>query len=686
MSTSNLQHTRNIGIIAHIDAGKTTVTERILYYTGTSHRMGEVDEGTTVTDYLVEEQDRGITITSAAVTCEWHGTRINIIDTPGHVDFTAEVERSLRVLDGGVVVFSAVEGVEAQSETVWRQADKYRVPRLCFVNKMDRTGADFENVVKQIEERLDCTPVPIQIPMGAEGDFRGIVDLIDMRAYYFRTEQLGAEVTEGPIPDDMADEADHWREHMTEVLVDFDEALMAQCLEGGTVDPDLIRRVLRDGTIHHGLRPTLCGSALKYIGVQRLLDAICWFLPSPVDIPPVEGLHPKRHQKETRRADPTEPFAGLVFKIATDQHGGLTFLRVYSGSLKAGSRVYNPGKDCKEIVSRLWRLHADARERADMVEAGDIVGVVGLKSSVTGDTLCDTRHPILLEHIEFPQTVISMSIEPESSADRQKLASTLGLLAREDPTFEYRYDEETGQTLISGMGELHLEVLKNRMVRDYHVGCRVGKPRVSYRETITVPATARGDFVRQTGGRGQFARVELQVQPFESEDLLVFEDKTRGGAVPRQYVDAVRTGALEEMRAGVAFGYPMINVKVALLDGAHHEVDSSEVAFEMAAADALRKAIPHAGPILLEPVMLLEVATPEEYLGEVLADLNARRAEISEVHHRGALRVIEVQVPLHEVFGYATAIRGLTQGRGSYTMEPTAYQPVPPEETDDRVA
>ena len=626
----DLQRIRNIGIIAHIDAGKTTVTERILYYTGASHRMGDVDEGTTTTDYLQEEQERGITITAACITCTWQDDTINLIDTPGHVDFTAEVERSLRVLDGGVVVFSAVEGVEAQSETVWRQADKYRVPRLCFINKMDRIGADFYRTVEEIRERLGSRPVPIQIPIGAQGKFEGVIDLVERRAYYFTPETLGATVEEKEIPEHLAGEAKAWREKMLGTLAEFDDEILTKYVETHDAPEETVYRALRKVTLANQAYPVLCGAALRYIGVQRLLDAVVRYLPSPLDVPPVEGVHPKKpDKKEKRKADPTEPFCGLVFKIQSDQHGDLYFVRVYSGVLKKGTRVFNPRAGEKEIISRLWHVFADQREAAEEVQAGDIAGVVGLKSSVTGDTLCETQHPILLERIHFPQTVISMSIEPESSADKQKLGETLQLLKKEDPTFDWRFDDETGQTIISGMGELHLEVLKNRMTRDFKLNARVGRPRVSYRETIKQAVRVEGRCVKQTGGAGQYAKIEVAIEPYKGEEPVTIENKVKGGRVPIQFIPAVEKGLMNAAATGGRTGYPLIDVKFTLLDGDWHEVDSSDIAFEAAAADAVRKALDQAGVVLLEPIMKLEVVTPEEYFGDVAADLMSRRVEIT---------------------------------------------------------
>src|SRR5262245_5312188 len=631
----DLRSIRNIGIIAHIDAGKTTTTERVLYYTGEIHRMGDVDKGNTTTDYLEEEQERGITIVAAAITCSWKDAAgkpitINLIDTPGHVDFTAEVERSLRVLDGAVVVFSAVEGVEAQSETVWRQAAKYRIPRICFINKMDRIGSEFERVYREIEERLlESHPIPVQIPIGAGpegtmGEFKGLIDLITMKALLYKSEDMGSTITETEIPEALRPEAELWREKMLDGLADkdesFTEAYMAH-LEGAELAQSQIIAALRRVTLTGRVHPVLCGSSLRYVGVQRLLDAVAAYLPSPLDRPPVTGHHPKKGTEITRKPSLDEPFCGLVFKVTNDAHGDLSFVRIYSGRLKSGTRVYNPGRDKKEVCSRLYHIRADDREQIQEATTGDIVGIVGLKDSVTGDTLCDGAHPILLERIEFPETVISMSIEPVSSADKGKLAETLAALSREDPTFTFRVNEETGQTLISGMGELHLEVLKNRMTRDFRLKVHVGRPRVSYRETIKrAVKRVEGSCIRQTGGSGLYAKVTIDVEP-ESQPkgapVLHFATKLKGGVIPAQFLPAIEMGLREEAKSGGRTGYPLVDLKVTLVDGATHDVDSNELAFRFAASDALRKAVDEAGPVLLEPVMKLEVVTPDEYLGNI---------------------------------------------------------------------
>ncbi|MGZ3381753.1 MAG: elongation factor G [Isosphaeraceae bacterium] len=692
---TDLRQIRNIGIIAHIDAGKTTTTERILYYTGEIHRMGDVDKGNTTTDYLEEERERGITIVAAAITCRWkdaHGQpiTINIIDTPGHVDFTAEVERSLRVLDGAVVIFSAVEGVEAQSETVWRQAAKYHAPRLCFINKMDRIGAEFERVYNEIEERLlESHPIPIQIPIGAGpegtmGEFQGLIDLVAMKALHFQTEDLGSTFTVDEIPDELRLDAEAWRETMLNSLSAFDETFAEEYmahLDGAELSEAMIHAALRRATLTGRAQPVLCGSSFKYVGVQQLLDAVAAYLPSPLDRPPIVGHHPKKGTELARKPSPAEPFSSLVFKITNDAHGDLSFVRIYSGSLKAGTRVYNPGKDKKENSSRLYHIRADDREQINVAGTGDIVGIVGLKDSVTGDTLCDAAHPILLERIDFPETVISMSIEPVSSADKGKLADTLNALAREDPTFTFKVNEETGQTLISGMGELHLEILKNRMTRDYNLKVHVGRPRVSYRETIKKAVRrVEGICIRQTGGSGLYAKVTIDLEPEaqpKGAPVLHFVNKLKGGAIPSEFIPAIEAGLREEAKSGGRTGYPLVDLKVTLTDGAYHDVDSSDLAYRFAASDALRKAVEEAGPVLLEPIMRIEVVTPEDYLGNVTGDLSSRRALIDRTSTRGKLIVIDARAPLEKMFGYSTAVRSLSQGRASYTMEPLEYAPAP---------
>lgn len=686
----DLTRIRNIGIIAHIDAGKTTTTERVLFYTGTTHKMGDVDKGTTTTDYLEEEQQRGITIVAAAITCKWRDVTINLIDTPGHVDFTAEVERSLRVLDGAVVVFSAVEGVEAQSETVWRQANKYHVPRICFINKMDRIGAEFERVFEEIKERLEGHPIPIVIPIGAGpegsiGEYRGLIDLVTMKAFYSTPEDYGRTIRIEEIPEESRAEAEIWREMMVNSLSDFDEpfaeAYMAH-LEGAELGEETIHEALRRATLTGKAQPVLTGTSLKYSGVQRLLDAVAQYLPSPLDVPPVEGIHPKKGTELKRKADPKEPLAALLFKITSDSHGDLSFVRIYSGELKAGTRVYNPGRESKELITRMFHIMADDREAIEVASTGDIVGVIGLKESVTGDTLCDTQQPILLERIEFPETVISMSIEPVSSADRGKLASTLQSLTREDPTFTYKVNEETGQTLISGMGELHLEIIKNKILRDYKVKVHVGKPRVSYRETIKRAVKhVEGQCLRQTGaGQNLFARVVIDVQPevmAKGGPSMLFQNKLKPGVIPPEFLAAIESSIREEAKSGFKTGYPMVDLKVTLVDGQAHETDSNEQAFRMAAVDAMRKALEQAGAVLLEPLMKLEVVTPDDYLGPINADLLSRRAEITETIPRGRQMAIIAKAPLETMFGYSTMVRSLSQGRAGYSMEPLEYAPAP---------
>lgn len=678
----DLRRLRNIGVMAHIDAGKTTVTERILYYTGLTHKMGEVHEGTAIMDFDPEEQARGITIHAAATTCPWADHTINLIDTPGHVDFTAEVERSLRVLDGAITVFCGVAGVEAQSETVWRQADRYKVPRLIFINKLDRTGADFARVVADIKERLNSNPVPVILPLGQEAALNGFIDVIEQKAYVY-TDELGNKFEETEINEDQHVTAQIEREHLIEHVAEFDDEMMHAYLEHLTITNEMIRRAIRKGTILGKVNPVLCGSALKKRNIQPLLDAVVAYLPSPADIG-VYHAHLPGKDKETTpvelHPDPNEPFAGLAFKIASDQHGDLTWIRIYSGSLKAGTRILNANRDKKEIVSRLWRMHADERIRVDEAVAGDIIAAVGPKETVTGDTLCDIKRPVLLQKMHFPKTVISMSIEPQSSAEKDRLGEVLRILAREDPTFKFYGDPETGQTIVAGMGELHLEVLKHRMLRDFNLDVRVGRPRVAYRETIKSAAQAEGKFVRQTGGHGAFAVCKLVVEPFKSEDedvTVTFVDEIRQGAIERNYIPAVEAGVRAAAQSGIVSGYPLIDIKVSLVDGKDHPVDSSEMAFEAAGSIALKAAVEHAGVTLLEPLMKVEVVTPNEFFGDVTGDLMSRRATITQTDMKNNLRVIHAEVPLGEMFGYSTVIRGLTQGRASYSMEPHVYAPVP---------
>jgi elongation factor G len=673
-----LHRTRNIGIMAHIDAGKTTTTERVLYYTGVTYKIGEVHEGTAVMDWMVQEQERGITITSAATTCYWKDCRVNIIDTPGHVDFTIEVERSLRVLDGAVAVFDSVAGVEPQSETVWRQANKYGVPRIAFMNKMDRLGADFFMSVNSMIERLDANPVPVQIPMGAEDRFRGPVDLVRMKAIYFDDETLGANYTEGDIPQELLPKAQEYREKMLEALADLDDSIMEKFLNREDIGPDEIQGALRKGTLELKLTPVICGSAFRNKGVQLLLDAIVDYLPSPLDIPPVVGKVPGSESVIVRHPDDKEPFAALAFKVMTDPFvGQLTFIRIYSGLLSAGSYIYNSTKDRKERVGRILKMHANKREEVKEVSAGDIAAVVGLKHTLTGDTLCDEKNPIILESIEFPEPVMSVAIEPKTKADQEKLSQSLAKLAQEDPSFKVSFNEETGQTIISGMGELHLEIIVDRLLREFKVGANVGKPQVAYKETIRGAAKAEGKFIRQTGGRGQYGHVYISIEPLESGKGFEFENKIVGGTVPREFVPAVEKGIKEAVDRGILAGYPVVDIKAQLYDGSYHEVDSSEMAFKIAGSMAFKEAAKKAKPVLLEPVMSIEIVTPEEYMGDVIGDLNSRRGRIVNIERRGNVQVIKAQAPLAEMFGYATGLRSKTQGRATYTMQFSHYDEVP---------
>ena len=672
---------RNIGIMAHIDAGKTTVSERMLFYTGKTYKIGEVHEGTAVMDFDPEEQARGITISAAATSFHWKDHRVNLIDTPGHVDFTAEVERSLRVLDGAVAVFCGVGGVEAQSETVWRQADRYKVPRLVFINKMDRAGADYTRVLNEVRQRLGSNAVAIQRPVVEDNEIIGFIDFVDMK-YYHYIEEAGKRFEERPMSDEMREEAEMEREHIVESVSEYDDELMHAYLDHTGITTQMVRRAIRNGTVLGKLNPVLGGSALKNRCVQPLLDAVIHYLPSPLDVPPYQALDVDDASKTLElRADVDAPFAGLAFKITSDQHGDLTWIRVYSGMLKAGTRVINTTKDKKEIVSRLWRMDAGERIREDLVYAGDIIAAVGPKDTSTGDTLTDMKHPLLLERMHFPRTVISMSVEPTSSAEKDRMGEVLAVLAREDPTFQYKTDTETGQTIISGMGELHLEILTKRMLRDFRLNARVGRPRVAYRETIRRLVEAEHRFVRQTGGRGQFAVVKLVVEPFQNEEeidaTVTFVNGIKQGVIPRQYIPSVERGVREAALSGIVSGYPLIDIKVTLIDGKDHPVDSSELAFEAAGSLALRDAVERAGVTMLEPLMKVEVLTPNEFFGDVTGDLMSRRATITHTDMRGNLRVIQAQAPLAEMFGYATVIRGLSQGRASYTMEPDIYAPVP---------
>jgi elongation factor G len=679
-----LDKTRNIGIAAHIDAGKTTTTERILFYTGRVHRLGSVDEGTATMDWMPQEKERGITIVAAATSCYWRRLhdnelfRINIIDTPGHVDFTAEVERALRVLDGMIAIFCGVGGVEPQSETVWRQANKYRVPRIAFVNKLDRVGSDFFTVVQQMRERLGANAVPVQLPIGRESDFRGVVDLIEMKAIYW-VDELGTQMEYGPIPEDMMELAMEYRQKLVEVAAEQDDELMEAYFEQGDLTPSQIRQGLRKGTLSFKVVPVLCGSALKNKGVQPLLDAVCDFLPSPLDIGVVRGTNPQTGEVIERKLTDEEPFCALAFKIQTDPYvGRLVYLRVYSGVLKKGESVYNPGKDTNERIMRILRMHANYREDIDEARAGDIVAVVGPKATMTGDTLCDKAHPILLEQIEFPEPVIFRVIEAKDRAHEEKMVEALQKLVAEDPTLRLRYDQETGQLVLAGMGELQLEIVEDRLRREFGVQARLGKPQVAFRETIAREAIAEGRYIRQTGGRGQYGHVWLKVEPLPRGAGFEFVNQITGGVIPSEFIPAVEKGVREAMEAGVLAGYPVVDVRVTLFDGSYHEVDSSELAFKLAAEIAFKEACKQAGMILLEPIMALEVLIPKEYLGDVLGDLTARRAKIKGVQElTGNAVMIEAEVPLAEVFGYATSLRSLTQGRGSYTMRPSHYEPVP---------
>jgi elongation factor G len=685
MTNPELDKIRNIGIIAHIDAGKTTTTEHILYYAGAKHKLGGVDEGTTETDYDQEEQDRGITIYSACIFFHWRDCRINLIDTPGHVDFTAEVERSLRVLDGAIVVFDAQKGVEAQSETVWRQADRYQVPRLVFVNKMDVVGADFANVVAEIKERLEGQPAPIVIPIGngsikdSPTPFTAVIDVLEMKALYFDTKNHGKSVRVEEIPESLLDDARRWRDNLFEILTHFDDKdqLTSAYLEGKDIPVETIRGVLREATLARHVQPVLCGSGREHIGIQPLMDAVAWYLPSPLDRPPVVGQHPEKKKEEKRKPDPKEAFSGLVFKIVADTHGDLFFLRVYSGALKANSRVWNPGRRCKEFASKLYHIHADPRHRDELpaARAGDIVAIIGPKESITGDTLCDAQHPILLESIRFAEAVVSRSIEPESTADKDKLVETLERLRREDPTFTWRVDPDTGQTLMNGMGILHLEVKQHRMERDFRLKLRVGKPRVSYREMLRRPIRVEGECVKQTGGTGLFAKIMVEFRPKKDAVGIEVLNQIPPETLPPEFVAAAEQGLRGALHSG-ELGYPVIQVEAVLLGGQMQPELSNEIAFQVAAADAVHKAL-RDNVILLEPVMQTEVTVPEEYLGAVTADLNARRAEITHLHTRGKLRMIEALVPLARMFDYSDKVRSLSQGRASWTMEPRAYAPVP---------
>ena len=673
-----LEQTRNIGIAAHIDAGKTTVTERMLFYTGRIHQMGEVHEGAATMDWMEQEQERGITITSAATTCTWKGSRINIIDTPGHVDFTVEVERSMRILDGFIAVFCAVGGVQPQSETVWRQANKYKVPRLVFVNKMDRVGADYMRVIEKIRERLGANAVPIQIPIGSEADFQGIIDLIRLKAIGY-TDKDGKEFEEYDIPDELREAALEAREHMVEKVAEVDDHLMAKYLDGRKITPEEMKSAIRHATITGKMVPALCGSAFKNKGIQPLMDAVVDYLPSPLDIPPVEGVDLKTGDVITREPSDNEPFSALAFKIMSDPYvGKLTYFRVYSGTLDRGTPVYNSNRGKRERINRILRMHANHREDVQKVSSGDIVAAVGLDNTSTGDTLCNEGHKILLENIQFPEPVISVAIEPKTKSDEDKMAAALQRLMNEDPTFKTYTDHESGQTIIAGMGELHLEIILDRLYREFKVEANHGRPQVSYRETITRPSHAETRYVKQTGGRGQYGHVIIDIEPLEPGAGFEFVDAVRGGDVPKEYIPAVKTGIREALESGVLAGYPMVDIKVTLTGGSYHEVDSSEMAFKIAGSMALREAAERGRPTLKEPIMSVEVLVPEDYMGDVIGDLNGRRGSISHLDvAAGGSQVIEAKVPLAEMFGYATTMRSMSQGRASYTMEPSHYDVVP---------
>ena len=680
----SLENTRNIGIMAHIDAGKTTTTERILYYTGVNYKIGETHEGTATMDWMAQEQERGITITSAATTCYWQGmrnqfpqTRINIIDTPGHVDFTVEVERSLRVLDGSVTVMCAKGGVEPQSETVWRQADHYKVPRMIYVNKMDIMGADFYNVLRMIDERLKCNAVPIQLPIGKESDFQGIIDLVEMKAYIYH-DDLGKDISEEDIPADMAGLADEYHEKLLDAVSMFDDEIMEMYLEGQDIPKDRIRKAIRQATCAVEMIPVTCGTSYRNKGIQRLLDAIVDYMPSPLDVPAITGINPKTEEEEERPSDDNAPFSALAFKIMTDPYvGRLSFVRVYSGTLSTGTSVLNSTKGQKERIGRILQMHANHREDIETIYSGDIAGVIGLKNSTTGDTLCDEKHPVILESMEFPEPVIRVAIEPKTKAGQEKMGIALMKLAEEDPTFRTYTDEETGQTIIAGMGELHLEIIVDRLLREYKVEANVGAPQVAYKETIKKGVQQDTKYARQSGGKGQYGHVKIRVEPNESGKGYEFVNEVVGGAVPKEYIPAVDAGIQGAMLSGVLAGYPVVDVKVTLYDGSYHEVDSSEMAFKIAGSMAFKEACQKADPTLMEPIMKVSVIVPDEYLGNVIGDLNSRRGQIQGQENRSGAVQVDALVPLGEMFGYATDLRSRTQGRGQYTMEPHSYLEIP---------
>ncbi|MGZ8366310.1 MAG: elongation factor G [Nitrospira sp.] len=675
---TSLGHTRNIGIMAHIDAGKTTTTERILYYTGMTHKLGEVHEGAATMDWMEQERERGITITAAATTCFWRDHRINIIDTPGHVDFTIEVERSLRVLDGAVAAFDSVQGVEPQSETVWRQADKYHVPRIAFMNKMDRIGADFYGSVQSIIDRLGAMPVPIQIPIGREAEFRGSIDLVRMKGFFYDDETLGAKYKVDEIPEALLAQAKEYREKMLDAVAEFDDQVMEKYLSGHPLTEEEVMRAIRAGVISMKITPVLCGSAFKNKGVQQLLDAVVDYLPSPLDVPPVMGLDPNSSKEVERKSDDSEPFSALAFKIMSDPFAGqLTFFRVYSGTLKTGTAVLNVTKGTKDRIGRLLKMHANKREEIDEVYAGDIAAAVGLKGATTGDTLADEKQPVLLEVMKFPEPVIAMAIEPKTKQDQEKMGFALQKLAQEDPSFRVRTDEETAQTIIAGMGELHLEIIVDRMLREFKVEANVGKPEVAFRETIRRKAEAESKYVKQTGGRGQYGHVVLTVEPSESGKGLEFVNKVVGGAIPKEFVPAIEKGVRERMETGVVAGYPLRDVKVTVIDGSYHDVDSNEMAFKIAGSMGFADACKRADPVLLEPIMKVEVLVPQEFMGDVIGNLNSRRGKVQGMKVRAGAQAIDAAVPLMEMFGYATDLRSRTQGRATYSMEFDRYDQVP---------
>ncbi|MGZ7029520.1 MAG: elongation factor G [Terriglobales bacterium] len=681
-----LDRCRNIGIMAHIDAGKTTTTERVLFYTGRTHRIGEVHEGTATMDWMEQEQERGITITSAATTCTWRDERINIIDTPGHVDFTAEVERSLRVLDGAVAVFDAVHGVEPQSETVWRQADKYGVPRICFINKMDKTGADFEHAIETIRKRLNARPVATQLPIGSESNFKGIIDLFEMKAVVWLEETLGAKFEVQEIPENLKKKASAFHNQMVESIVENDDELLHKYMEGESISPEELRRSLRKSVIALKVFPVLCGSAFKNKGVQPMLDAVVDFLPSPADVPPVKGINPDNGKEVERAPDDNAPLAALAFKIMTDPFvGQLAFIRIYSGQLKTGDSIWLPGKNKRERIGRLLKMHANKREEISEIYAGDICACVGLRTITTGDTICDEKEPIVLESIVFPEPVIAVAVEPKTKADQEKMGVALGRLAQEDPTFKVNTDADSGQTIIRGMGELHLEIIVDRMMREFKVEANVGKPQVAYRETIRKPSQAEGKFIRQTGGRGQYGHVKIKLEP-NPDKGYEFEDEVVGGSVPKEYIKPVNEGIKEALEGGILAGYPMVDVKAVLYDGSYHDVDSSEMAFKIAGSMAFKEAARKATPVLLEPVMSVEVVVPEDFMSAIIGDLNSRRGRIEGMEHRAGSQVIKAMVPLSEMFGYATQMRSNTQGRATFSMHFSRYEEVPRSVSEEIIA